>query len=114
MYQKALHSTQDTISQAWEPDTIQHRDKTMQDLIQISQLPTQWDKSLMTCTPVDLIAFLQEHWLEAHAGTTLPDGSLISTPRGVNQCLSSMSTGFSLIGRVAFWTLAATQSSPVW
>jgi len=75
----------------------------MQKLSQwLSQLPTQWEKSLMTCTPADLIAFLQDHWLEAHAGTTLPDGSLISSPSGVNQCLSSMSTGFSLIGRGYF------------
>ena len=119
MYQNALHSAQATISQAWEANTIQRRDKTMLELSQwLSQLPTQWEKSLMTCTPADVIAFLQDHWLEAHAGTTLPDGSLISSPSGVNQCLSSMSTGFSLIGRVTSWTPdtlpAATPSSPAW
>jgi len=55
----------------------------MQELSQwLSQLPTQWEKSLMTCTPADLIAFLQDHWLEALAGTTLPDGSLIDHPVG--------------------------------
>ena len=98
MYQNALHSAQATISQAWEVNTIQRRDNTMQKLNQwLSQLPTQWEKSLVTCTPADLIAFLQNHWLEAHVLTNLPDGRLISSPSGVNQCLSSMSTGFSLI-----------------
>ncbi len=114
MYQNALHSAQDTISQAWEPNTIQRRDGTMQELSQwLSQLPTQCEKSLMTCTPADLIAFLQDHWLEAHAGTTLPDGSIISSPSGVNQCLSSMSTGFSLIGRVTSWTPETPSGNPI-
>ena len=100
MYQNALLSAQATISQAREVNTIQRRDRTMHELSQwLSQLSTQWEKSLMTCTPAALIAFLQDHWLEAHAGTTLPDDSLISSSSGVNQCLSSMSTRFSLIGR---------------
>ncbi len=66
----------------------------------------------MTCFPADLIAFLQNHWLKAHAGTTLPDGSLISSPSGVNQCLSSMSTGFNLTGRVTSWTLETPSGNP--
>ena len=114
MYQNALHRAQNTISQAWEPNTIQRRDKTMQELSQwLSQLPRQWEKSLMTCTPADLIAFMQDHWLEAHAGTTLPDGSLISSPSGVNRCLSSMSTGFNLIGRVTSWTPETPSGNPI-
>ena len=114
VYQKALHSARATISQAWEVNTIQRLDKTMQELTEwLSQLPTQWKKSLMTCTPADLIAFLQDHWLEAHAGTSLPNVSLISSPSGVNQCLSSMSTGFSLIGRVTSWTPETPSGNPI-
>ena len=114
MNQKALHSAQATISQAWEANTIQRRDKALQELNEwLSQLPTQWERSLMTCTPADLIAFLQDHWLEAHAGTTLPDGSLISSPSGVNQCLSSMSTGFCVIGKVTSWTPETPSGNPI-
>ena len=114
MYQEALHSAQATISQAWELNTIQRCDKTMQELNEwLSQLPTQWEQSVMTCTPADLIAFLQDHWLKAPAGTTLPNGSLISSPSGVNQCLSSMSTGFSLIGRVTSWTPETPSGNPI-
>ena len=114
MYQKALHSARATISQAWEVNAIQRLDKTMQELNEwLSQLPTQWKKSLMTCTPADLIAFLQDHWLEAHAGTSLPNGSLISSPSGVNQCLSSMSTGFCVIGKVTSWTPETPSGNPI-
>lgn len=67
----------------------------------------------MTCTPADLIPFLQDHWLEANAGTTLPDGSLVNSPSGVNQCLSSTSTGFSLIGRVTPWTPETPSGNPI-
>ena len=114
MYHNALHSAQATISQAREVNTTQQREKTMQELNEwLSQLPTQWEKSLMTCTPADLIVFLQDHWLEAHAGTTLPDGSFISSPSGVNQCLSSMSTRVSLIGRVTSWTPETPSGNPI-
>ncbi len=86
----------------------------MQELSQwLSQLHTQWEKSLMTCTPADVIASLQDHWLEGHAGTTLPDGRFISSPSGVNQCLSSMSTGCSLIGRVTSWTPETPSGTPI-
>ena len=45
----------------------------MQELSQwLSQFPTQRKKTVMTCTPASLTALLQDHWLEALAGTTLP------------------------------------------
>jgi hypothetical protein len=67
----------------------------------------------MTCTPIGLIAFLQDHCLEALAGTTLPNGSLVSSPSGVKQCLSSMTTGFNLIGRVISWTFETPSGNPI-
>ena len=69
----------------------------------------------MTCTPADLIAFLKDDWLEAYAGTctTLPDGSLISSPSGFNQCFSSIFAGFNLIGRVTSWTPETLSGNPI-
>ena len=114
MYQQAMHQAQVRVSNAWEPNTILRREKTLQELSQwLSQLPQEWDKSLMTCTPADLIAFVESHWLAAHAGTTLLDGSLISSPSGVNQCFSHLSTGFNQIGRVTSWTPEVPSGNPV-
>lgn len=113
MYHQAMQQAQVRVSNAWEQTTILRREKTLQELSQwLSQLPLEWNKSLMTCMPADLIAFVESHWLGAHAGTKLPDGSLISSPSGVNQCLSHLSTGFNLIGKVTSWTPEAPSGNP--
>ena len=114
MYHQALTTAQRRVSNAWEPSTILRQDKTLQELSQwLSRLPPGWGKTLVTCTPADLIAFVESHWLAAHAGTTVADGSIISSPSGVNQCLSRLSTGFNLIGRVNSWTPEAPSGNPV-
>ena len=114
MYQGALSTAHIRISNAWEADTIARRDKTMQELnLWLSQLPAMWHKTLMSCTPADIIAFMENSWLLAHAGTRLENGSLICSPSGVNQCFSSMSKGFGLIGRVASWTPEAPSGNPI-
>ena len=79
----------------------------------LTQLPAAWDKNLMNCTPADVIAFLESHWLDTHAGTQMPDGSLISSPSGLNQCLSSLTTGLALLGRVASWTPELPSGNPI-
>ena len=114
MYQHSLLQAEARISNAWEADTVAPRDKTMQEFSQwLSQLPAQWDRSLMNCTPADVVAFLESYWLGAHAGTMMPDGSCISSPSGLNQCLSSMSTGFTLLGRLASWTPEHPSGNPI-
>ena len=90
----------------------------MQELSQwLSQLPSLWNKSLMTWTRADFDSVSENHWLGQDTGNTLPDGSMISSPSGVNQCLSNMSTGFALIGRVTSWTPEAPKGilfNPAW
>ena len=91
------------------------RDRTLQELEQwLSQLPASWGKSLMTCTPADIVTFLESHWLSAHATPRLADDSLIPSPRGLNRCLSNLSTGFQLIGRVISCTTEAGGWLGVW
>lgn len=46
---------------------------------------------------------MESHRLPTHAGSLLPDGSMIVSPSGVSRCLSHLSTGFMLIGRVGDW-----------
>ena len=43
----------------------------------------------------------------------LPDGNTVASPSGVNVCLSSLSTGFSLLGRVGSWSPATPQGDPI-
>ena len=66
-----------------------------------------------SCSPADLIVFMESHWLARHAGTLLPDGSMIASPSGVNGSLSSLSTGFSLLGRLSDWDPFNKRGNPV-
>ena len=51
----------------------------------LQALPAAWGGNLLTCTPADLVVYFESHWLAQHAGTTLPDGSVIASPSGVSQ-----------------------------
>ena len=71
------------------------------------------EKDLATCTPADLLVYMESHWLPNHAGTMLPDGSMIASPSGVSGCLSHVSTGFLLIGRIGGWDPSNGTDNPV-
>ncbi len=88
----------------WAPETVSRRDKVMQELhLWLLQLPAELGKTLSICTPADILVFMESHWVQQHAGTTMSDGSCIASPAGVNQCLSNLSTGFQLVGRIGDW-----------
>jgi len=114
MFHQSLAQAQCRVLNVWEASTIQRRSKAMQELdTWLQQLPAAWGKTLMTCTPADLVVYLESHWLSQHAGTTLPNGCTIASPSGVNQCLSSCSTGFELLGRVGDWNPLDSSGNPV-
>lgn len=61
------------------------------------QLPATMGKSLLTCTPADILVFMEQYWSKQHARTTLAHGSCVVNPAGVNQCLSNLSTSFKRV-----------------
>ena len=79
----------------------------------LSVLPALWGKTSMSCTPPDILAFLESSWLSKHAGTMLPVGSKVASPSGVNLCLSSLSTGFGLLGRIEPCTPDTAHGNPI-
>lgn len=56
---------------------------------------------------------MERSWLAKHGGTVLPDGSIVASPSGVNSCLSSLSTGFSLLGRGGGWSPVTLHGNPM-
>ncbi len=114
VFQHGFVQAQARVSNVWEAETVLRRNKAMQELgTWLKQLPADWGKSLLTCTPADLVVCLESHWLSQHASTTLPNGSIIASPSGVSQCLSNCSTGFKLIGRVGNWNPLDSSGDPV-
>ena len=79
----------------------------------LAWLPESMAKGLSTCTPADILVYMESHWLPLHGGTMLPEGTLIASPSGVNACLSNFSTGFTLIGRVGDWNSLTSQGNPI-
>ena len=114
LYYNSLLSANDKMSNKWAAETVRRRDMTMQELhTWLQQLPASLGKSLMTCSPADVLVFMESHWVNQHTGTDMADGSCIASPAGVNQCLSNLSTGFQLIGRVGDWTQLTHHGNPV-
>ncbi|KAL0020614.1 hypothetical protein WJX77_012096 [Trebouxia sp. C0004] len=71
------------------------------------------ERNLATCTSADMLVYMGSHWLPNHAGTLLPDGSMIASPDGVSGCLSHLFTGFMLIGRLGDWDHSTSTGNPV-
>ena len=105
MYQKGLGSAYSRMQHNWEAATVSYTAKHMQELDSwLEHLPAAMGKNLATCTPADLLVYMESHWLPNHAGTVLPDGSMIASPSGVSGCLSHLSTGFLIIGELGTGT----------
>lgn len=66
----------------------------------------------LSCTLADSLVCIKDYWLPNHAATLLPNGSMMASPSGVNVCLSNLSTGLLLIGRVGDWDPATKARSP--
>ena len=114
MFQQGLTQGQARVSNVWEAATVQRHTKAMQELDSwLQQLPASWSKNLMTCTPADIVVYMESHWLSQHAGSTLPNGAVIASPSGVSQCLSNCSTGFRQIGRSGDWDPLTHSGNPV-
>ena len=113
MFHQSSAQAQHRVSHNWEAETIRGN-RAMQELDSwLQKLSAEWNKTLLSRTPADVMVYLESHWLAQHAGTTLPDGAVIASPKGVSQCLSSCSTGFKLIGRVCEWHPLANSGNPV-
>jgi len=114
LYSVHLDVARERMSNVWEPETVRRRQKGMQELdAWLQRMPLSWDRNLQTCSPADILAFMEEHWLKQHHGSTLSDGSSIASPSGVNQCLSNLSTGFVQLGRVGPWTNLMPSGNPI-
>ena len=114
MYQQSLGSAFSRMQHNWEAATVARRAENMQELDSwLGLLPAAMEKNLATCTPADLLVYMESHWLPNHAGTLLPDGSMIASPSGVSGCVSNLSTGFMLIGRVGDWYHSTSTGNPV-
>ena len=74
MYQKDMGSAYSRMQHNWEAATVSRRAKHTQELdSRLEQVPAAMEKHLATCTPADLLVYMESHWLPNHAGTMLPD-----------------------------------------
>ena len=78
----------------------------------LGTLPADWSKTLLNCSPTDLLAFLETHWLPVHGVLSCQMAPKLP-PSGVNLCLSSLTTGFSLLGRIGAWSPLTPHGNPV-
>ena len=62
LYYQSLHSANEKISNMWAADTVSRHDKAMQEVhTWLQQLPADLGKTLLTCTPADVLGFMESH-----------------------------------------------------
>ena len=79
LFMQHLSLANERMSNVWEPDTVRRRKLGMQELdAWLKQMPLSWGLTLMTCTPSDILSYMEGHWLR-HQGSVLLDGSNIAS-----------------------------------
>lgn len=112
-YSAGLSAALARTDRAWVDRTNQRREQAMLELsAHLATLPASWGRTLATCTPPDLLVYLEQHWVPTHGGTVLGDQPhLVAAPNSVNTILSHLSTGFQLLGRRGPYDASNSQST---
>ena len=62
-----------------------------------------YNRTLLDCTPEDLLVFMQMIYIPRHAGSVLPNGSCIAAPSSVANAVSHLRMIFKELGRGKYW-----------
>lgn len=108
LYHSGLDAAATTAMASISPQNRQRRASLQQELsLHLQTLP--YSKSLLNCTPEDLLVYMQTVYLPCHAGSMLPSGECIAAPSTVSNVLSHLRMMFRELGRGNQW-IDATQS----
>ena len=92
----------------------QKRDSIMLELSQfLSRLPGTPPPSLHTCSPLDVVVFLQGHYCLLHAGSITPGQLHVMAPGSLKNAVSALSQGFQELARCGPWNPATNHGNPV-
>ena len=93
------------------PQNQQRRSQLAQELsVFLQQLP--WQSDLQTCTPEELLVYLQLEYLPKHAGSRLPDGAVIAAPSTIATIISHLRMIFKTVGRGDIWEAEEAHGNP--
>ena len=101
MYQHSLVSAQETMDQALEAKTNHEREKLGVELATfLGGLGPGYATDLLHVGAEDLLVFMEAHWQQHHAGSSLPGlDYLVASPSGLRSAISHLSTLFKRLGR---------------
>ena len=68
--------------------------------------------TLQTCTPEDLLVYLEQVYIPQHAGSQLPDGTLMGAPCTISNIPSQFRVIFKELGRAAVWDDETASGNP--
>ena len=92
MYQHSLVSAQETMDQALEAKTNHEREKLGVELATfLGGLGPGYATDLLHVGAEDLLVFMEAHWQQHHAGSSLPGlDYLVASPSGLRSALSHL------------------------
>ena len=71
-----------------------------------------YQRTLLTCTPSDLLVYLDEVYVKQYKGAHTAAGELVAAPSSVEQFVSHLAQVFEDIGRVGPWQPASMIGNP--
>ena len=93
------------------PQNQQRRMQLAQELsLFLQQLP--WQSDLQTCTPEELLVYLQLEYLPKHAGSRLPNGAVIAAPSTIATIISHLRMIFKTVGHGDIWQAEEAHGNP--
>jgi integrase len=70
----------------------------------LGRLPKHWKRSMATAVPLDIVAYLEGHYIWNHGRTKLPNGEVVPAFDTVKGVLSALRRGFMNLGRTGPWS----------
>ena len=114
LYSQGLAAAANLQQQAVKPATLQARSgaaKELADWLFTTEAVTE--RTMLTAVPEDILVYLTEHWLPAHAGSSTMSGTTIAAPSSLASIKSHLATEFDLLGRTGTWDSAAQTGNPM-
>lgn len=114
VYQAGLQLAAHHEKDRWEPATIQKREQISQEFSAFLQsLPASWGRTIYSCSPLDVLAFVELSWVHQHQGSWLLSGARVASPSGYSGMLSHLSTMFRLMGPCGPWNPSTNEGNPI-
>jgi integrase len=78
----------------------------------LSFLPIEWERTVLTVVPLDLVVYMNVHFMRKHGRTHLPNGVVVPSFSYIKNCLSYLRRLFIDVSREGDWNASNSTGNP--